>query len=172
METHEYKGKVIKIVQDDCPQSPREDDNLGTMYCFHKRYTLGDEHTLSLDDAMAIEKNPNYLWLPIYMLDHSGLAISTLPFSCPWDSGRLGIIAVPLSKVREEYSAKRVTKQLRERVLGYLQSEVETYNQYLQGDVYGYEIDDDDTYFGFYGEDAALSEAKSVIDSSGGHCGQ
>jgi len=33
----------IEIKQDDCFESPREWDNLGTMVCWHKRYTLGDE---------------------------------------------------------------------------------------------------------------------------------
>lgn len=29
--------------KDDCPQNPREWDNLGTMVCSHKLYYLGDE---------------------------------------------------------------------------------------------------------------------------------
>lgn len=32
----------FEIVQDEDPQSPRENDNLGTMYCSHTRYNLGD----------------------------------------------------------------------------------------------------------------------------------
>ena len=33
----------FRLVHDDEPQSPREWDNLGTMACWHRRYTLGDE---------------------------------------------------------------------------------------------------------------------------------
>jgi len=40
--TLRYKGHTIKIIADDCPESPREWDNLGTMICFHSRYDLGD----------------------------------------------------------------------------------------------------------------------------------
>jgi hypothetical protein len=36
---------TLFIVDDDHPQSPREDrDNFGKMICFHKRYSLGDDH--------------------------------------------------------------------------------------------------------------------------------
>ncbi len=40
-ETHAHCK--IRIVTDDSPSNPREDDNLGTMVCWHGRYTLGDE---------------------------------------------------------------------------------------------------------------------------------
>jgi len=36
---------TLFIVDDDQPTSPREDrDNFGKMICFHRRYSLGDEH--------------------------------------------------------------------------------------------------------------------------------
>src|SRR6187402_3409459 len=35
---------TLEIISDDDPMSPREWDNIGTMVCFHKRYTLGDKH--------------------------------------------------------------------------------------------------------------------------------
>lgn len=37
-------GYKLEILNDDCPMSPREWDNLGTMVCFHKGYGLGDQH--------------------------------------------------------------------------------------------------------------------------------
>lgn len=51
----------------------------------------------------------------------------------------------------------------------YLKSEVETYDQYLTGDVYGYVIEDKegeelDSCWGFYGEEYCLEEAKSIAD--------
>lgn len=37
---------VLFVVPDTDPINPREEwDNFGTMVCFHKRYTLGDEHS-------------------------------------------------------------------------------------------------------------------------------
>ena len=33
----------LSIYLDESPESPREWDNLGTMVCAHRRYSLGDE---------------------------------------------------------------------------------------------------------------------------------
>ena len=37
------RGHTIKIIHDPDIESPRDWDNLGTMACWHRRYTLGDE---------------------------------------------------------------------------------------------------------------------------------
>lgn len=84
--------------------------------------------------------------------------MSTKPFSCPWDSGQVGWIHVSLSKVREEYGVKRVTKKIREQAISMLEQEVEEYSQYLSGEIYGYVIEDKtgrlvDSCWGFYGSD-------------------
>ncbi len=65
-----------------------------------------------------------------------------------------------------ELSAKRFTKSLKNKALKIAQGEVETYDQYLRGEVYGYKIDGDgDSCWGFYGQEECISEAKSIIDS-------
>ena len=40
--THNGKEYAIRVRQDPYPQSPREWDNLCTMACWHRRYSLGD----------------------------------------------------------------------------------------------------------------------------------
>lgn len=174
----------IRVQCDDSPESPREWDNLGTMVCWHGRYNLGDvdgqreysstddfwfdisgvedngeEEDLERAIKVAYEKN---IILPLYLYDHSGITMSTGPFSCPWDSGQVGYIYVSLEKVRDEYKWKRITKERRERIEKYLTGEVETYDMYLRGDVYGFTItreDEDgeevdiDSCWGFYGYD-------------------
>ena len=47
METKTINGYKVKIERSECPEDPREWDNLGTMICFHSRYNLGDEHNYS-----------------------------------------------------------------------------------------------------------------------------
>ena len=150
-------GYRLFIRQDENAESPREWDNLGTMYCKHGRYNLGDE------DAQPVKLEPkDYIWLPLYLYDHSGITMSTTPFSCPWDSGQVGYIYVSKAKVREEYSCRRISESIRKRVLSVLRAEVKTYDQYLTGDVYGYILYRDeedgaeiqeDTCWGFYGND-------------------
>ena len=64
--------------------------------------------------------------------------MSTGRFSCPWDSGQVGFIYVSREKVRKEYGWKVITKEREERIYEILRGEVEVYDQYLTGQVYGY----------------------------------
>ena len=51
--TEEYKGMEIVIDYDRDAENPRGWDNVGTMVCFHSRYTLGDKHSYSSpEDAL------------------------------------------------------------------------------------------------------------------------
>lgn len=119
----------------------------------------------------AIEKH--YIMLPIYMYDHSGITISTGPFSCKWDSGQVGFIYISKKKAKKEYNWKNMSRDREKTIKEYLEGEVETYNQYLTGDVYGYFIsneEDDhiDSCWGFYGHDfknnGLLEMAQNAID--------
>ena len=174
METEKIIGKYkIEIIQDDQPFDPRQDDNLGTMLCSHSRYNLGDEHDHG--DSQGImrflyeNKNDIGIILPLYLYDHSGYTIATTPFSCRFDSGQVGYIYITKEKMRYEYSKKRISKQLIERVKGYLENEVQTYDQFLTGDCYGYVITDTETEeeidscWGFFGSDVCMEEAEGVL---------
>ena len=164
IENEKYK---LEIFDDLNPCSPREFDNLGTMVCFHRRYNLGDETELKSSDFSSWEELENYLYkeenaliaIPVFMYDHSGLWINTTGFSCPWDSGQIGYIYVSKEKVRREYSCKRISKKLKEMIREMLCSEVDLYNDYLSGNVYGFTLTDKenaeeiDSSCGFYGTD-------------------
>ncbi len=178
----EHRDYVISIFCDENPESPREWDNLGTMYTAHRHYCPEKE----LDDHFNINDMFKSRWefrekflrthiaLPVYMLDHSGQRVSTRPFSCPWDSGLFGIIAVEVEKVKQAQGWKILTKARRKSIEEHLQGEVETYDSYLRGDVYGFEVtprgDDQniiDSCWGYYGSDGLKeieSECKGVID--------
>jgi hypothetical protein len=150
---------VVKIYQDDMAESPREWDNLGTMVCFHRRYNLGDKHTMTVEEAKAFVNRKDVISLPLYLYDHSGITMNTTGFSCPWDSGQVGFIYVTREKVRKEYGKKAISPKLLARVLGYLKAEVEVYDSYLTGDVYGFKTFDkagnelDNSCWGFFGHD-------------------
>lgn len=153
----------VRIMQNQDCESPREWDNLGTMYCEHSRYTLGDKDA---EDPRDLNQG-DFISLPLYLYDHSGLTINTTGFSCPWDSGQVGVIFITLERIRKEYGVKRISKKMRERVIKYLIGEVETYDQYLTGDIYGFSIEEIkkctkckeehtehiDSCWGFYGSD-------------------
>ena len=159
---------TVKIEHDDCLESPREWDNLGTMACFHRRYNLGDEHDLSIEEVQEIYASDKYISLPLYLYDHSGITMNTTGFSCPWDSGQVGIIFVSKEDVRKEWSVKRISKKLEAKILDNLRGEVETYDQYLTGDVWGYVIEDEDgehidSCWGFYGQEYCEEEANNAL---------
>ena len=176
---------LIEVEQDNDPSNPREDDNLGTMVCFHKGYNLGDKHNYKSSDYDSfgelekdIIKNENVgVILPLYLYDHSGITMNTTGFSCRWDSGQVGFIFISKEKMLKEYGGKIVTKKLKERVEKYLVDEVKTFDDYLRGDVYGYKIfevslcdkgcehnDEIDSCWGFYGEDSCMEEAEGVVN--------
>ena len=149
------KGYTLTIHPDELPENPREWDNLGTMY--FENYPMSRHIT---GDANA-EKPPikGCVTLKVYAYVHSGIALKVEEaFGCPWDSGLVGVIYVTHEKIREEYGISRVTKKWREKVREYLKGEVETYNRYLEGDIWRFTLENEegdleDSCGGFYGDD-------------------
>ena len=174
--TEEYKGHTIEIWQDDYPMNPYEDwDMLGTFYHWHRRGFIGED--ISHWDSEDIEQHfdairkTGALLLPVYLYEHSGQTISAAPFSCPWDSGQVGFYVCEAADIRKAYLCKRISKQIRERATQCLESEIETIDQWLRGEVYGFSVldkegDTIESCGGFYGdcECYCMDEAKSLID--------
>lgn len=142
----EIEDYEIIVVQDPNPQDPRKfSEPLGKMVCWHYRYRLGDDHDYRMpqefkDAIQPLLRRRQIVMLPLYLLDHSGLALSTQPFNDPWDSGQVGWIYASHDEIRKAFGVQRVTKHIRNLAVSRLVAEVEEYNSYLQGDCYGYEI--------------------------------
>jgi len=159
---------TLEIVTDNDPVSPREGFNLGTIYYSSSRYTLGDKR-VSKDYIESIMEDKEMVYLPVYAYIHGGIALDTTGFSCPWDSGMSGVIAISKDKIRQEYNTKRVTKKILDQVTSRLKAEVEEFSQYLNGEVYGFQVKDEtgdivESCYGFYSEEDAESEGKAVMD--------
>ena len=163
-------GKTLKIFTDEYPMDPRGNDNLTKMVCFHKRYNLGDTQTDYRQEAFEswdelkeeiIEKEKPLVIKPLYMYNHSGITISTEPFSCRWDSGQIGWVYITNKTIDvcgTIIKNDETFAQYKERLGEYLEDEVETYDQYLRGDVYLFELTDEngdeiDSCGGFFGDD-------------------
>lgn len=157
-----------KIVQDMDPINPREFDNLGTMVCFSKKYQIGDRYGTKEEYENIVSCSEEYVHLPIYAYIHSGITINSSGFSCPWDSGLIGFIYVEKKKVLAFYQKQNFDNELFEKVKSNLIEEIETYDKYLNGQVFGYEIKDGnelvDSCYGFYSEKDAESQAKHSIN--------
>jgi hypothetical protein len=169
---------VIKIFPDCDANSPREDDCLGTIYHAHSRYDLGER--MDIESIEAIVNDPKFITLPVYMYEHSNIALNTGSFGCAWDSGQVGIIAVEKSKVLKEWNRRKWSKKLENQVLKSLKAEVEVYSSYLSGEVYGFVIEKPsqcgeckhveneriDSCWGFIGDmEYCLSEARLNVPS-------
>lgn len=138
------EGAKLEIYHDDNPIDPREWDNIGHMICFHRRYNLGDEHDLhesdfdsweEIEETLRNEYNAVVI-LPLYLYDHSGITMSVGPFACGWDSGQVGYIYASKEDIEKAYGEYNTeTHVLAERTL---YAEVEEYDDYLTGNVYGY----------------------------------
>ena len=159
---------TVSIYVDPDPEFPRESfSHLGTMLYTSNRkgYILGDrlvyphEITSHLDDPQCIS-------LPVYIYDHSGIALSTGGFPDRWDSWMCGCIFVHREDVLREYGRKRLSKKLVKTVRRVLRAEVEELSMYFGGEVYGFEISRDgevvDSCWGCYG----LKYCKSIADES------
>lgn len=181
-ESTEYRGYTINIYYDECPESPRQWDNLGTFYTAHRRYCPEEQFDKHFDFEEVCDGQPgvfrkeflkNHIVQNIYLYDHSGQTVSTTPFGCRWDSGWFGMVAVSVENVKKEYGWKKITKKRREQIEGYLKEEVETYDHYLTGSVYGYEVvyeeDGDviDSCWSFYGDEELKNiekECQGIVD--------
>lgn len=109
--------------------------------------------------------------VPIYAYEHGGITISS-GYRAGWDSfdsGQLGFIYVSKKKALDEWKKKKWTQKFEETIVKILEGEIETYDQYLRGEVFGYKIFDADgeeldSCWGCYGEDYCIEEAKSIVD--------
>jgi len=160
-----FNGLVtLEIYQDDGLESPREWDNLGKICSLDLDYNESDIEIVGRknEDEAAFDK-VGAVYLPLYKYEHSGVALNTTGFSCPWDSGQIGYIYATKEDIRKEYSVKRISKKTKQKVFKVLDSEIKTYSQWLSGDVYSYFTKDQngniiDSCGGFYGVESILEE--------------
>lgn len=158
---------TLEVCQDDCPESPREWDNISTWFHWHSNLNIdgateisrmGDraefEQYLSdegVEDVVAI--------FPLYMMDHGEQSVSLSPFGCRWDSGQFGWAVITkddLSGYGETHPDPKVI----------VEAEVEAYDMYLRGEVYQFTVCRNGKVLhsccGIYDKDAAVEEGMQV----------
>lgn len=163
-------------------ESPRDWDNTARFVMAHGRYNVPDEIGVEFDDygswrevaAMLVEEHDALLVVPVYMLDHSGVTVSTGTFACDpqgWDSGQVGLAVILPDRWREMMPDEEFTEK---RGLEVIEGEVKTYAQYLEGDVWiagvlgscegcGSE-EVIESVCGCYGSEYAASEAIAMLE--------
>lgn len=130
----------------------------------------GEEASRIVDNAImcradAIVKT-NCVILPVYMYEHSGVALNTGGYHCPWDSGQVGYIYYTKEQVQSLFNGSK------ELALQSLEMEVAIYGEYVNGDTYGYVVEDDDgetidSCSGFIGVDHDTSGLREAVIEGG-----
>lgn len=107
----------------------------------HNSYFNG--HGLVYDNLASAEQQHDVLCRrPLYMYAHSGIALSHAPFSCPWDSGQVGVHVVLKSDLLAAgFSEGEITFDLGEDMLD---SELQFVNAYVHGYLYDIIVDDEE----------------------------
>ena len=163
---------AVCIYPDSDPSSPREWDNLGKLF-LQTRSVWRTECTED-DVREAVVK------LPVYKYEHSGVALSTrndcYPFNDRWDSCLAGYIVALREDVVKEFGVKRISAKLKNKVAEILKSEVAAYNQWINGEVYGFKVfsgvdesvadceieevgTEEDSCWGYYSIEDAINDA-------------
>jgi hypothetical protein len=173
------------------------------MVAFHKRYDLGDDVDIKSDmfnswaelEEYLVKEKKAVIVLPLYLYDHSGLRMKVGSFQgllpqghAEFDSGQVGFIYATAKDIKDNLGIKKITKKALKKAEKVLKGEVDTYDQYLMGDVYGYKIveevpvsvttkypdgskkttktiedKDVDSCWGFYGREYVIEEVNSIL---------
>lgn len=177
----EHRGFQINIQVDTCPESPREWDNLGTFYSTDRNINFDNKRIddlpseyLNDDGTVNLTKlGKNYLFGFVRCYEHSGIALyfdRNAGRITDWDTRYIGIYAVSKEDVIKCYGGKIITQKKKELALQVLAGEISTYEDYVNGNVYGWEVNtpEGDSCWGYYGDEGiedAIECAKDSIDS-------
>ena len=152
---------TIKIEHDEIDiESPFEYEEDMIFLSNHRDYSDQNANNDKLDHYDGLkelaEHYSNYNLYNVNAYIHSGIALSlgnSYPFDCQWDSGFFGVLLVEKAAGIPEKS---------------VESFIENYGQYLNGEVYYYSITDDqgeivDSCGGFIGYDHVEIEANDSL---------
>jgi hypothetical protein len=150
---------TCKVFMDESPESPEDWDTVGTLMTFHRDCTIQGTKEFKTQEAFKEflrkgEHNNTLIIAPVYAYIHFGVALSQsndrYPFTDPWDACQIGVIYCTKAKAKKEFKTKTYTKTLEA-----FAREIETWNQYMSGEVYGFTVEgkdgeDIDSCWGYY----------------------
>ena len=180
---NETEKLFVEVETDDWAENPREWSNLWTILTWTSRYDSIDSNQYRdleefLLDSLTEKQlrnlykgNPStkefferiqkrfydlgYLVEPISKYEH-GQVIFSAGVSQGWDSGVVGLAMVNIDDIKKEYETTVLSKGLKEKIHGILDSELDTYNLWANGYVYTVSL---------------MDSEGDVVDSLGGMIG-
>lgn len=165
-ETDSTAGLVLKIVLDECGdiEAPTENDPAIKLAVLHRHYA---NPAPDLNSPEAIEEfaaaDNGWVEFPLFMYEHGGTVYQVSrtgsnPFSCPWDSGRIGSLFVKLDEIGQQDPFTCAVQFC------------EYYTSWANGEIYGFVVEDAngehlDSCWGFIGspDSYVLEEGRSML---------
>ncbi len=119
-------AKILRITRDPFAENPRSAYDHDSIFAsWHGDYLFGD--TQPTDIGMMEYRDQrvpsDHTCLPVYLMDHSGLSLSTTAFGCSWDSMQIGWIHCQGNEKSD-----------------LLTGEIELCDHYATGNVWEYEV--------------------------------
>ena len=155
------KQTTVTVDYDEWFESPREWENLGTLYTWESGYYSPDRHNYSdvleflgeilgetlvekihnkytdtgsfMDDITKRMDKLGYILYPVSKYEHSGVQYF-LGVSSGWDTGTVGVIFAEKKKIYDWFGVKKLNKQVRDNVITNFEWELETYTDYANND--------------------------------------
>lgn len=125
-----------------------------------------DEIILILEDA-----EDGYVMLPLYMLDHSGIALSLEGFAIRWDSGQVGWVYASKKHIMGELGIPKWSQEAYQKAYKVAEKEIQLYSYWIEGATFevDYSLEEDNLLRGcevFYGypEDHKKTILKNFFD--------
>lgn len=102
-------------------------------YCYDDLYDdcYGEDRD-AMAEVMARIMPYMAVFMPVYLLDHSGLSLSTSRFACPWDTSMIGYVYVTKDKALYESGHKRFCRATREFAERHAETEIAIYSAALE----------------------------------------
>ena len=167
-----YNGYYINVFYDDDVYSPADWSDDVFLVHYHRDFWV-DNKNATRDEIVRWYRNENeeiekkYWIFPVSAYIHGGVVLSMgsgkgFP-DYEWDVSHVGAVLAERKRIKTAEDAYDECKSV-----------VEEWNDYLSGDVYGYDIEDENKNMvghvcaGFYGDyhnSGLLDEAKSEIDA-------
>ena len=184
-----------ELVYDHDATNPREWDNLGTILIAPDKAHWVASPDDVVDTSIPLGNNPYEHWenlrreqlqlkksdvaiaYPITKYEHGSISLS-LGWQEGFDYSTIGFIYITKEQVRKCYGVKRITKGILEHAENCLQSELDTLTNWLNGEVYGWqikeyalddgldweEVDMLDSCWGYLDQDDALNDMKDMLN--------
>lgn len=188
IERIEQDGFVGEIHYDEDPMSPVDAmDQLGTLVTWHRRSCWqedGEKVFGTPNDFMERAKREGWVWVNVGLIDHSGQSFYLISEDTRkrtqrrgddahpmdpggWDSGQVGFLYTTKDRFKEVMDTN--LHRWRVRAKEALESELETWDEYARGAVYGYVVKAPggeviESCWGFYGDESVKAEMKAAMD--------